>query len=58
MTKLDKLSAHLICSTEINMVVKHLNRMEVTRKNRSIPIIFKALLDLQVENIAYNLLQF
>lgn len=56
MTKLDKLSAHLICSTEIiNMVVKHLNRMEVTRKNRSIPIIFKALLDLQVENIAYNL---
>lgn len=33
----------------------HLNRMEVTRKNRSIPIIFKALLDLQVENIAYNL---
>lgn len=58
MTKLDKLSAHLICSTEIIMimVVKHLNRMEVTRKNRSIPIIFKALLDLQVENIAYNLL--
>lgn len=55
MTKLDKLSTHLICSTEIIMVVKHLNRMEVTRKNRSIPIIFKALLDLQVENIAYNL---
>lgn len=55
MTKLDKLSAHLIYSTEIIMVVKHLNRMEVTRKNRSIPIIFKALLDLQVENIAYNL---